>query len=270
MLDAAMFVGTATPEGALWQLHSFALATVLAGGAGIRATVPLFLLSLVHLLFPESVPLSGESEWLGYWFICAGLGILLIVEVLADTIPAVDHALHTVLTPVYPVAGALAAASPDYGGGVASHLVMAVCGAGLALIFHGGKSASRVGTTAAAGGVLTPLSSTAGTAGLISVVLAAMFLGVLCIIIALGVICLAVYIVLFVRRVSQERQFRMGDAGVVAIAAQRFRRLIRRQPEQTSSQAAPGGTSFADMGQALHQCPPQQPASAPRPEQNGV
>jgi len=273
--DAAMLVGTTDGTSAIWELHKFALATILAGGAGIRATVPLFIISLVHQIDPDQVPLSGATEWLGYWFICLGLGILLLVEILADTIPAVDHALHWLMTPVYPVAGALAAASPDYGGGFVSHAVMAVLGGSLAFVFHGGKTTARAGTTAASGGALTPVASTAGTVGLMFTILLAIFLTILSVFLAIGVICMAVYAICFVKEQVSRRNPTFRETGFAVVAANRFRRVLRRQPGQPSSEAS--GTSFpnlgqvsADAGQAMREQPFVEPASASRPEPNGV
>jgi len=267
MFAATLFVGTTDGTGAIWELHKFAMGTILAGSAGIRATVPLFLISLIHQFDAKDVPLDPATEWLGYWFICAGLGVLLIVEVLADTIPAVDHAVHAVLTPVYPIFGALAAASPNYVGGPVTHIIMAGMGAGLAFIFHGGKAASRVGARSVAGGVWTPLQSTAGTAVVMLVVLVAIFLAVVSIFIAVGVICLGVYIVFFLKEAHRRRPTFRGTA-LAAVAVNRFRQATGRQPQQPSNEAA--GTSFADVGQAMRQQPLVEPAPASRPEPNGV
>jgi len=270
MFDDTMIVGTTDGTSAIWELHKFAMATVLAGGSGIRATVPLFLVSLIHHFDPKHVPLSEATEWLGYWFVCVGLGLLLIVEVLADTIPAVDHALHAVLTPVYPIAGALAAASPDYGGGILTHLTMAGLGGGLAFIFHGGKSTSRAGARTVAGGWWTPLQSLAGTVGVAGVILAVIFLVILSIFIAVGVICLGVYIVLFVKEAYRRRHSFRGTA-MTAMAVNRFRRVLGRHPQQPSNEAP--GTSFQDVthaSQAMRQQPLVAPAPDSRPEPNGV
>merc|ERR1719327_2366472 len=118
--------------------HIF-LAASLAGGAGIRATAPLFLLSAFHLMNPEEYPLSHEAHWLGHQEVCIALGLLLALEVLADQVPAVDHALHAVLTPAHPITGALAACAPNYCGGLATRVPMAFIGASTALSVHASK-----------------------------------------------------------------------------------------------------------------------------------
>jgi len=270
MLDAIMFVGKTGPGSAIWQLHLFAFSIISAGGSGVRATVPLFIVSLVHQFDPEQVPLSGATEWLGYWWVCAVLGVMLLLEVLADTIPAVANALHVVLTPIYPMAGALAAYAPDYGGGTFTHLVMAAVGGGLAFAFHSGKSATRLGAHGGSGGVCTPLQSTAGTAGLMSVMLAVIFFVILSVFIAIVVACLAVYAVVVLREASHQRRFGIREATMTARAAMRFNRLIRRQPATPSTAATPPGTTLVDASQAARQEPLVEPAPVPGPGPNDV
>eukprot|EP00408_Alexandrium_pacificum_P024227 CAMPEP_0171205214 /NCGR_PEP_ID=MMETSP0790-20130122/26435_1 /TAXON_ID=2925 /ORGANISM="Alexandrium catenella, Strain OF101" /LENGTH=273 /DNA_ID=CAMNT_0011670727 /DNA_START=61 /DNA_END=882 /DNA_ORIENTATION=- len=223
--------------GALWQFHAFALATVLSGSAGVRATLPLFLISLFHLISPESVPLSPETEWLGYWFICVSLLVLLVIEILADLIPAVDHALHTILTPIHPIAGAVAAAAPDYGGGYATHVPMAVVGAALALSAHGGKSVFRATATSTTGGALNPLASICGTVGTTIAILLSTFVAVLSIILAMVVVGLCIYSLRSLRR-ARER-FDVRRAGLVAVAAARFRRGGQQAEQQHGQEMRP-------------------------------
>lgn len=229
--------------GALWQFHAFAFATVLSGGAGIRATLPLFLISLFHLIDPDAVPLSPETEWLGYWFICACLLVLLIIEILADLIPAVDHALHAILTPVHPIAGAVAAAAPGYGGGWATHLPMAVVGAGLALTAHGGKSMFRATSTATTGGAMNPLASISGTVGTTLVIVLSAFVAVLSIILAVVVVGLCIYSYRNLRRAQQRISFR--QAGMAVVGANRF-----RHAGQQAGAASAGQELRPEMGEA--------------------
>lgn len=140
----------------MWKLF---LAAALAGGAGIRAVAPLFLLSAFHLMYPEEYPLSDSAQWLGHHGVCIALGILLVIEVLADQVPAVDHALHAILTPAHPITGALAAVAPNYCGGVAAQVPMAFIGASTALSVHASKALLRHASTSVSCGVLNPIVS---------------------------------------------------------------------------------------------------------------
>uniref|UniRef100_A0A7S4Q224 DUF4126 domain-containing protein n=1 Tax=Alexandrium monilatum TaxID=311494 RepID=A0A7S4Q224_9DINO len=229
--------------GAVWQFHAFALATVLAGSAGIRATLPLFLVSLFHLIDPDHVPLSPQTEWLGYWFICVCLGILLIIEILADLIPAVDHALHAILTPVHAVAGALAAATPDYAGGWLARLPMAVAGAGLALSAHGSKSAFRVQSTATTAGAMNPATSICGTLSATLAIALSAFVTLLALVLAAMFIAFCVWSCITIRQTARRINFR--QAGLAVIGANRFRRA--GQAHDTAGSAERGRLGPAEM-----------------------
>mmetsp|Transcript_38087 Transcript_38087/g.104838 ORF Transcript_38087/g.104838 Transcript_38087/m.104838 type:complete len:351 (+) Transcript_38087:37-1089(+) len=243
----------------IWQLHRFALAVVLAGGAGIRATVPMFIISLVHLLDPDSMPLSAVTEWLGHWSVCAGFFVFLVVEVLADMIPVLDHALHAILAPIAPIAGALAAVAPTYPGGLAAQLPMGVTGAMLAFVAHSGKAAGRASSTAATGGILNCPVSVGGTVGLVVVTLLAMFAVTVSIVMAAIVVSTCVYCLLHLRKAV--RKFRMRKTALGVLAAVRFRRAALR-PE-SGSQPGPLPGSQQDLQQQAPAAPQQTPHPDP-------
>mmetsp|Transcript_74773 Transcript_74773/g.167543 ORF Transcript_74773/g.167543 Transcript_74773/m.167543 type:complete len:263 (-) Transcript_74773:71-859(-) len=226
---------------AILQFHYFALGTVLAGGAGIRATLPLFFISLFHIIDPDKMPLSPEMEWLGYWFVCVLLLILLVVEILADMIPAVDHALHTILTPIHPIAGAVAAAAPTYSGGFLTHAPMALAGAGLALTAHTGKSMFRATSSATTGGTMNPLSSICGTLGTTVAIILAILVAVLSIILAMVVIGLCIYAC----RHGRRRVRSAREAGLAVMGMNRFRRAGQEHAEARGHEMQPGEVASA-------------------------
>lgn len=164
------------------------LAAALAGGAGIRATAPLFLLSAFHLMSPEEYPLSHEAQWLGHQGVCIALGLLLALEVLADQVPAVDHALHAVLTPAHPITGALAACAPNYCGGLATRVPMAFIGASTALSVHASKAILRGASTGTTGGLLNPCISVVETVACVLLMLACFAVPFLAVIVAVAFI----------------------------------------------------------------------------------
>jgi len=149
----------AAGEGPFCKWWHFSVAMALSGAAGIRATLPIFILSLLHQVEPEEFPLSDEVHWLRRQEICVLLGVLLLVEILADQIPAVDHALHAVLAPVHPLAGAAAAIAPHYCGGLYTKVPMAAVGGAMAGMVHSGKAFTRAGGSATSFGVLNPVMS---------------------------------------------------------------------------------------------------------------
>jgi len=180
----------------------FAVAAALAGGSGVRATAPLFLLSLCNHIDPDEYPLSDESSWLCHDEVCVLLGVLLVVEVLADQIPAVDHLLHGLLTPAHTVTGGLAAIAPNYCGGWGTRMPMMLFGAATALTVHAGKSVVRGASSSASFGALNPVISACETIATIVVVL-------LCMTLPLFAVVMAVLYVYFgyasVRRIQRMR-----------------------------------------------------------------
>eukprot|EP00747_Dinoflagellata_sp_TGD_P180952 gnl/TRDRNA2_/TRDRNA2_34269_c0_seq1.p1 gnl/TRDRNA2_/TRDRNA2_34269_c0~~gnl/TRDRNA2_/TRDRNA2_34269_c0_seq1.p1 ORF type:complete len:304 (-),score=44.02 gnl/TRDRNA2_/TRDRNA2_34269_c0_seq1:24-935(-) len=151
---------TAVPSSILGcKFSDFAVAATMSGAAGIRATGPAFLLSLFHLLDPDEYPLSEQAQWLGHQRACVLLGVLLVLEILADHVPAVDHALHVVFAPAHPVMGAVVGVAPGYCGGWITRAPMAIMGASLAMSVHTSKAVFRAGSTNASFGMLNPVIS---------------------------------------------------------------------------------------------------------------
>lgn len=140
-------------------LHALSLAVALAACAGLRAWLPLFLAAgMARLGFLE----LGES----FAFVqsdkaLVAFGLATLLEVAADKIPAVDHALDSISTIARPAAGALLAASVL---GTVSEPLTAITlglavGAPSALAPHAAKSLLRVGATAFTGGLANPIIS---------------------------------------------------------------------------------------------------------------
>lgn len=136
----------------------YALAYALTTTAGIRAVLPLALVSLAaHFGY---VHLPPPFHWLGTTTVSAVLVALAVVELLADKIPLVDHGLHFVQLATKPTAAAILA------GGVTqpqNHDVLVglmIAGALNALGVHLFTSSVRVGSTATTGGLGNPFIST--------------------------------------------------------------------------------------------------------------
>ena len=81
----------------------------LAATCGLRAFLPLFVVSLLSHL--GHIELSDGFEWMSSTSAVAGLGAAVLLELLADKIPLVDHVLDTVAVIVKPLAAMIAAAS---------------------------------------------------------------------------------------------------------------------------------------------------------------
>jgi hypothetical protein len=81
----------------------------LAACAGLRTFLPLLVVGVAGRL--EWIPLTGKFEWLASTPALVIFGVAVIVEILADKFPVVDHFLDSIQVFVKPLAGALLAAS---------------------------------------------------------------------------------------------------------------------------------------------------------------
>jgi hypothetical protein len=88
-------------------------------------------------------------------------GVASLIEILADKIPAVDHALDALSTPLRAGAGALLAASAlgQATDPLAALALGAAVGAPAALVPHAAKASLRAVSTAFTGGLANPLLS---------------------------------------------------------------------------------------------------------------
>jgi hypothetical protein len=113
----------------------------LSGSAGLNAYVPLLVVALLGRLTPL-IHLREPWDALTSWWAIAVLVILLIVETVADKVPAVNHINDVIQTFIRPTAGAiLFAASSNVVTDV--HPVLAIiCGILIAGSVHVVKSAA--------------------------------------------------------------------------------------------------------------------------------
>jgi hypothetical protein len=113
----------------------------LSASAGLNAYIPLLVVGvLAH--YTDLIKLSSPWDALANPWILIMLGLLLIIEMLADKIPAVNHINDAIQTLVRPVAGAIAfAASTNVIHGI-NPLVAMACGLLVAGSIHLVKSAA--------------------------------------------------------------------------------------------------------------------------------
>lgn len=140
-------------------LPALALAVALAASAGLRAWLPLLLAgSLARLgvldLGPSFAFLASNQALILF-------GVATVIELVGDKVPAVDHALDAIGTPLRPAAGALLAASVL--GTVSDPLTALVVGTAVgapsALVPHAAKTALRAASTTLTGGLANPFLS---------------------------------------------------------------------------------------------------------------
>lgn len=146
----------------------FIVGSSLATAAGLNAWMPLFLLGLADRLLP-SVTLPTGWSWLSsdasLWII----GLLLVTEVVADKIPALDSINDIVQSLIRPAAGGIA-----FGAGAAAQTsitdpstlfvdnawIPIAVGIVVALAVHIAKSVTRVGANTVSAGASAPVLST--------------------------------------------------------------------------------------------------------------
>lgn len=140
-------------------LLNLASAFGLSTSAGLNAYIPMLTLALLAR-FTSLVQLKEPWSALTSWWIIGLLTVLLIVEVLADKIPAVDSVNDVIQTFIRPAAGAIVFAATTESG-IQMHPVLAfACGIILAGATHVVKAGGRPVVTATTGGVGNPVVST--------------------------------------------------------------------------------------------------------------
>ncbi|MDO9590719.1 MAG: DUF4126 domain-containing protein [Microcella sp.] len=186
--------------------------TGLAVAAGLNAYVPLLLLGLAGR-FLDFVELPAAWMWLQNEWVLAILGVLLVVEIVADKIPAVDSINDWIQSIVRPAAGGIvfgtgsatqtAAVTDPSAFFESNQWVPIVAGIVIALVVHATKMFVRPAANALTAGAAAPVLSTGEDIGSVVFSLFAILIPIFVIIalVALVVIVFSVF-----RRMRQRRQ----------------------------------------------------------------
>ncbi len=140
-------------------LPTLALAIALAASAGLRAWLPLLLAGALARL--GVLDLGSSFQFLASNKALVLFGVATVVELVGDKLPAVDHVLDLIGTPLRPAAGALLAASVlgTVSDPLTALVIGTVVGAPSALVPHAAKAALRSVSTATTGGLANPVLS---------------------------------------------------------------------------------------------------------------
>ncbi|GAB3598799.1 DUF4126 domain-containing protein [Microbacterium tumbae] len=192
----------------------FLIGSSLAASAGLNAWMPLFLLGLADRLLP-AVELPSGWTWISSDIALWILGGLLVLEIVADKIPALDSINDVVQTVLRPAAGGVV-----FGAGSSAQTVAVddpstffsentwvpiVTGVVIALVVHATKATARVAANTMTGGLAAPVLSTAEDGA--SFLLAGLAI-VVPVLAGLLLIALIVCAVVFLRRRSRRRRER--------------------------------------------------------------
>ncbi len=83
----------------------------LSASAGLNAYIPLLVVGVIGHYFPDTLTLNQPWDLIANPWILILLGVLVIIEMLADKVPAVNHINDLIQTIIRPVAGAIAFAA---------------------------------------------------------------------------------------------------------------------------------------------------------------
>jgi hypothetical protein len=190
----------------------FLAGTGLAAAAGLNAYIPLLALGLGGR-FLDFVQLPEGWTWLENEWVLGILGVLLVIEFIADKIPAVDTVNDWIQTLVRPASGGIV-----FGGGVATETatvtdpaafvesnawVPMVTGVAIALAVHAAKALLRPALNAVTFGLAAPVMSFAEDFSAVGLSLLALLVPIL-VLVALGALIIAG--VLLVRRARRRRR----------------------------------------------------------------
>ena len=171
----------------------------LSGSAGLNAYIPLLVVALAAR-FPMSEPLvklQAPFDLLGSWWAIGLIAVLLVIEIVADKIPAIDSINDGIQTFIRPAAGAiLFAGSANVITDI--HPILSL-GAGLLVAggVHATKAAARPVVTVTTAGVGNPVVSTLED---IVAVVVSLLAVVLPIIAAVILLVFLIFIITIVRR----------------------------------------------------------------------
>ena len=129
----------------------------LAVPAGLNAYIPLLTVALAQQF--GWIKLDEPYALLGEWWVIALIAVLLIVELAADKIPAIDSVNDGIQTVVRPAAGGILFAAAAAGNDFVHPVVYIVAGVLLAGGVHAAKSVARPAVNVSTGGTGGPVVS---------------------------------------------------------------------------------------------------------------
>lgn len=197
----------------------------LATASGLNAALPLLVLGTLDR-WTSVVDLPSGWQWLSNGWVLAILVVLLVLEVVADKVPGIDHLNDVVQTVVRPTAGGLA-----FGAGSGSQTaavtdpadfftsetwVPVAAGVLLALTVHAGKALGRPVVNATTAGTGGPVVSAVEDLSSLALTAAALLLPVLVIVLLVGLVWAGVLLARRSRRaVRGLRRLRPGAGSSV-------------------------------------------------------
>ncbi len=197
----------------------FLVGSGLATAAGLNAWMPLLVLGLADRFLP-AVELPSAWAWLSSDLALWIVGIFLVLEIVADKIPAVDSVNDVIQTVVRPASGGIV-----FGAGATSETVRVddpaaffstnawvpiVAGIVIALVVHGFKAILRPAANVATAGLAAPVVSTAEDVASFGLSVIAIVVPILVIVAIAGIV---VAVIVALRRRTRRRGVDAASAG---------------------------------------------------------
>lgn len=193
--------------------------TGLAAAAGLNAYIPLLLMGLVSRF--DWIQLPTGWTWLENEWILVIFGVLFVIEIVADKVPAVDSVNDWIQTVVRPASGGIV-----FSGGIGTSTVAVddpntffssgawipvVIGIVLALLMSLAKSALRPVANLATGGLAAPVLSTAEDGASIMLTIFA-FVAPILVVLMLG--AMTVGTIVLIRKLRRRRRVREAQGRI--------------------------------------------------------
>ncbi|WP_309128619.1 DUF4126 domain-containing protein [Microbacterium sp.] len=200
----------------------FVIGSSLAASAGLNAWMPLFLLGLADRLIP-AIQLPSGWSWLSGDIALWVLGVLLVLEIVADKVPALDSVNDIVQSILRPAAGGIA-----FGAGSSAQTIAVtdpaafftdnawvpiVAGIAIALVVHVVKATGRVAANAMTGGMAAPALSAAEDGASFALAAAAIVVPLLALAMLVGLAAGAVVLARRIRARRRQPEAGTGSAG---------------------------------------------------------
>ncbi|MRS11933.1 MAG: DUF4126 domain-containing protein [Actinobacteria bacterium] len=156
----------------------------LAVPAGLNAYIPLLAIALAQRF--EWLALKEPFDVMGEWWMIAVIGVLLVIEIVADKVPAVDHINDIIQTFIRPAAGGVVAVAVAGSATDVSPWLLVLAGVLLAGGVHAAKATTRPAVNVTTAGFGAPVVSAAEDVGAVILSAAAIVAPILVAFLAAG------------------------------------------------------------------------------------
>lgn len=183
-------------------------AVVLSSSSGLRAYLPLFALGIGVL--SGVVPLEHGYGIITNPLVLGALGILSVLEIVADKVPGLDHISDVVHTAVRPIMGAVIFGTTDNlvsaNGGMVGAIAAPIIGGLLAGGVHGVKALSRPVVTATTVGIGNPIVSVIEDIATVALTILGIIFPIVALILLIVVVLLFLAMIRWAYRILQRRK----------------------------------------------------------------